>query len=61
MPSRRKAGERAGCGQGCRLTPRHLCEHQVSGKALVHSLGGREVQAEARQCEPGISEELTKG
>ena len=49
------------CGQGCRLTPRHLCEHQVSGKALVHNLGGKAVQAEAKQCEPGMSEELMKG
>ena len=49
------------CGQGCRLTPRHLCEHQVSGKALVHNLGGKAVQAEAKQREPGMSEELMTG
>lgn len=49
------------CGQGCRLTPRHLCEHRVSGKARAHNLGGRAVQAEAKQCEPGTSEELMGG
>lgn len=59
--SRWRAAERAVCGQGCRLTLRHLCERQVSGKALVHNLGRRVVQAEAKQCEPGTSEELTKG
>lgn len=30
-------------------------------EALAHNLGGRAVQAEAKQCEPGTSEELTGG